>query len=88
MPETDGWEAATWEGARRAQLRRALERTVRERLEALESLADTSLRLMEIGLAARGRPSSPVKRPPTYASPKALSDRRDRQVDRESPTER
>lgn len=53
MPRADAWEAATWEGARRARIRRALELTVRERLEVLESLAETSERLMEIGRLAR-----------------------------------
>lgn len=50
---TDPWGAATWEGARRAQIRRALELTVRERLEILEALAETSARLVEIGQRAR-----------------------------------
>jgi len=35
-----GWETATWEGSRRAQLRAALALTVRERLQALEDLAE------------------------------------------------
>lgn len=49
----DPWDAATWEGARRARLRRALQRTVRERLEVLESLTETSRRLIEMGRTAR-----------------------------------
>ena len=36
----DDWETATWEGSRRAQLRAALALTVRERLQALEDLAE------------------------------------------------
>ena len=40
------WEAATWEGARRVQLRRALRCSVRERLEAMEALAETSEQLL------------------------------------------
>jgi hypothetical protein len=43
--DSGAWEAGTWEGARRAQIRRALKRTLRERLEALEELAETSRRL-------------------------------------------
>lgn len=60
MRPTDPWEAATWEGARRARLRRALELTVRERLEVLEALTETSARLVEIGRQARDKegPSS------------------------------
>lgn len=53
MRPTDPWEAATWEGAQRARTRRALELTVRERLEVLEALAETSARLVEIGRHAR-----------------------------------
>ena len=39
------WEAGTWEGSRRAQLRRALQLSVRERLEVLETLSETSVEL-------------------------------------------
>ena len=39
------WETATWEGSRRAQLRAALALTVRERLQALENLAELAQRL-------------------------------------------
>jgi len=39
------WETATWEGSRRAQLRAALSMTVRERLQALEDLAQLAERL-------------------------------------------
>jgi hypothetical protein len=42
------WETATWEGNRRAQLRVALALTVRERLEALEALAELAQRLAEM----------------------------------------
>lgn len=51
----DGWEAATWEGARRAKLRRALRLTVRERLEIMVALTETAARLSEIGASARER---------------------------------
>lgn len=53
MPDEAEWEAGTWEGARRAQLRRALQLTVRERLLALEELAEVSERLAEAGQRAR-----------------------------------
>jgi hypothetical protein len=42
------WETTTWEGSRRAQLRAALAMTVRERLEALESLAELAQRLADM----------------------------------------
>jgi hypothetical protein len=36
------WEDTTWEGSRRAMLRRSLRLTVRERLEALEDMCEVS----------------------------------------------
>lgn len=46
MSSEADWSGATWEGSRRAQIRRNLRLTVRERLEALEALAETSRRLV------------------------------------------
>lgn len=62
MSERDmgsGWEAATWEGNRRAQLRRALGLSVRDRLAVLEELCAASDQLAHLGRpfaarAARG----------------------------------
>ena len=45
MASKADWNAATWEGSRRAQIRRNLRLTVRERLEALEELTETSEQL-------------------------------------------
>lgn len=42
------WSLTTWEGSRRAQLRRALTLTLRERLEAMEGMADIARRFREI----------------------------------------
>ena len=53
-----GWETATWEGSRRAQLRAALALTVRERLQALEDLAQLAERL-----AAMPRTQGPTAGP-------------------------
>lgn len=53
MSEQRGWEAGTWEGARRSGLRRALRLSVRERLEALDALAETSERLARIRVGER-----------------------------------
>jgi len=44
------WEAATWNGSRRAQLRRTLRLTPRERLEAMIELERTA---QELGSCAR-----------------------------------
>ena len=52
MSSSSDWDAATWEGSRRAQIRRNLRLTVRERLAALEELAETSQRLVQTS----GRP--------------------------------
>ncbi len=48
--EGAGWDAGTFEGSRRAQIERNLQLTVRERLQGLEDLTETSDRLA--GLAA------------------------------------
>ncbi len=47
----ENWDAGTWEGSRRAQLRGSLTLTVRERLEALEDMAEVSERLIRCGQA-------------------------------------
>lgn len=39
------WELTTYEGSRREQLRRARELTLRERLQAIEEMAELSERL-------------------------------------------
>ncbi len=41
-PKDPEWESSTWEGSRKAQLRTALHLTIRQRLEALETLTETS----------------------------------------------
>lgn len=42
------WAETTWDGNRRAQLRRALELTVRERLQAVEDMAEVAQRFQEM----------------------------------------
>ena len=44
----DTWEETGWDGNRRAQLRRSLTLTVRERLEALEAMTETSERFRQL----------------------------------------
>jgi hypothetical protein len=53
VSDQSGWEAGTWEGARRSGLRRALRLSVRERLQALEALAETSEWLVRIRVGER-----------------------------------
>jgi hypothetical protein len=55
------WEAATWDGSRRAQLRAALALTVRERLEALEALAELARRLAEMPRSGPDASDSPKR---------------------------
>lgn len=57
MSSNPDWSTATWEGSRRAQIRRNLQLTVRERLEALEDLTETSDRLAR---TAREAPTETV----------------------------
>lgn len=42
------WSLTTWEGSRRAQLRYALTLTLRQRLEAVEGMADVVRRFQEM----------------------------------------
>lgn len=42
------WKDATWEGNRRAQLRRALDLTLRERLQAVEDMAEMAERFRQM----------------------------------------
>jgi len=42
------WGNASWEGSRRAMIRKSLKLTVRERLQALEDLAETSQKLVNL----------------------------------------
>ena len=58
-PADHAWAAATWEGSRRAMLRRALALPPRERLEVMEALCDTARRLAKAGEAARARRNGP-----------------------------
>jgi len=54
-PQSD-WSNATWEGSRRAQLRAALALSVRERLLAMEALAELAER---IAAAPKKSPAGP-----------------------------
>jgi hypothetical protein len=47
------WSVVTWEGSHRALLRRSLKLTVRQRLEALDELTETNVRMQE--LRAQGK---------------------------------
>jgi len=59
-PDID-WSVTTWEGSRRAQLRHALTLTLRERMEAVEGLADVARRLQEMRERGELRTSGEVR---------------------------
>ncbi len=42
------WDNATWIGSRRAMIRQSLKLTIRERLQALEELTETSKKLASL----------------------------------------
>lgn len=48
------WAETTWEGNRRAQLRRALGLTLRERLQAVEDMAEVAQRFEEMRSRSKG----------------------------------
>lgn len=48
------WEPGTWDGARREALRRSRRLSVRQRLEAMESLTETAEKLARIGWKGSG----------------------------------
>ncbi|MGQ0445788.1 MAG: hypothetical protein ACT4O2_11870 [Beijerinckiaceae bacterium] len=57
------WSLTSWEGSRRAQLRRWLALTVRERLQAIEEMAEVAARIassppLSERHAATGTPAS------------------------------
>lgn len=47
------WEETTWDGNRRAQLRRALDLTLRERLQAVEDMAEVAERFRQMRARSR-----------------------------------
>lgn len=58
------WAETTWEGNRRAQLRRALELTLRERLQAVEDMGDIARRFAEMRDRGEFKTASAVAREP------------------------
>ena len=74
------WSLTTWEGSRRAQLRHALKLTLRERLEAVEGLADVMRRFEEMRAkgeftsAAGGTAQTPAA-PSVHEPPSSYEDR-------------
>ena len=48
IPDDIDWSLTTWEGSRREQLRHALSLTLRERLQAVEDMAEVAQRFREM----------------------------------------
>ena len=48
MPDDIDWSLTTWEGGRQEQLRHALSFTLRERLQAVEDMAEVAQRFQEM----------------------------------------
>lgn len=72
-PDID-WNATTWDGSRRAQLRRALELTIRERLEAMEGLAEVARRFREMRAQGGFKNVSERTDTPSVKSPSGASE--------------
>ena len=50
------WGNASWEGSRRAMIRKSLKLTVRERLQALEDMVEASQKLAKLKTKPKGNP--------------------------------
>ena len=50
------WGNASWEGSRRAMIRKSPKLTVRERLQALEDMVETSQKLAKLKTKLKGNP--------------------------------
>lgn len=74
------WSVTTWEGSRRAQLRHALTLLLRERLEAVEGLADVARRFEEMRAtgeftSAAGGPAQTQATPSVHEPRRSYEDR-------------
>ena len=50
------WGNASWVGSRRAMIRKSLKLTVRERLQVLEEMVETSQKLAKLKTKLKGNP--------------------------------
>ncbi len=72
VPEDIDWSLTTWEGSRREQLRRWAALTLRERLQALEDMAELAehfRQMRETGKFTSARSAQPA--PPASEAPAA-----------------
>ena len=64
MPDDIDWSLTTWEGGRQEQLRHALSFTLRERLQAVEDMAEVAQRFQEMREAGKSSTTRPVQLSP------------------------
>ena len=57
----DAWDETTWEGNRRAQLRLALGFTLRERMQALEDVAEIAERFRQMRETGKSSAAEPER---------------------------
>lgn len=55
----EAWSDTTWEGNRRAQLRHALSLTLRERLQAVEDMAEIAERFAQMRVMEQAKKTKP-----------------------------
>ena len=68
--ENKDWDAATWDGSRRVQVRRALSLSTRERLIAMEQLTETAIVFASLGAeTTQHKAPSPEGRPDYDSAP-------------------
>ncbi|MGH8524671.1 MAG: hypothetical protein ACREXY_10780 [Gammaproteobacteria bacterium] len=70
------WSLTSWEGSRRAQLRRWLALTVRERLQAIEEMAEVAARIASSPRLSEGNSAKDTSAPVAGAGSGVPADNR------------
>lgn len=63
-PDDIDWSVTTWEGVRREHLRSSLRWTIRERLQAVEDMADVARHFQKMREEGKFRSLGEVQNPP------------------------
>lgn len=64
-PDEIDWSLTTWDGVRRLHLRDSLRCTIRERLQAVEDMADVTRHFQKMREEGKFKSLGEVKNPPT-----------------------
>ena len=64
IPDDIDWSLTTWEGSRQEQLRHALSFTLRERLQAVEDMAEVAQRFQEMHVTGKSSTAHPAQPSP------------------------